>query len=693
MAEWLVEILSEEIPARMQCRAASELAQRLTQGLADAGVEVTEAQSFSGPRRLVFCAHLPLKSADVDKLRKGPRLGAPESALQGFLQASGLQHIDEAEIIRDPKKGDYYAVRLQRVGIPTRQIIQTLLPEVMQHFPWPKSMRSGDSDFRWIRPVQSILCILDGKVVDVCVGGVQSGDKTYGHRHMSNITSFTVSCFADYQTQLQDMGYVLLSAQDRKTSIFEQAQQLCAAEGLEWVEDAALLDEVSGLVEWPVIILGDMKPEFLQLPSEVIRLSMRNHQKYFAVRDLQTGQLAPHFLIVANLQAADGGQRIKRGNEQVLAARLSDAQFFQSEDAKHRLESRYNMLSQLIYHKKLGSMRDKAERISKLAEVLAEILNVDTDQAVQAARLIKCDLLTHMVSEFPSLQGQIGGFAYEREGGDRVISKAIEEHYKPQGMADSVPQAPLSIVMALSDKMDTLAAFWAIDEKPTGSKDPFALRRTALGVVRTVLENQLRLPLEKTFAQCFSSLALQDIPTPSGAPEDVQAFIFERLKVYLRAQGVAHDVIDAIDAGDCDDVVDFVRRVEAVQAFLDTDLNHDLLAAYRRIANILKIETLGECAMNALPDWPEHAQAQALYTTLMPTRELIREALVAENYAQALTEFAQLRTPIDQFFDHVIVNDANEAVRLNNLHLLALIRDMAHDIADFDQIKNVRNME
>jgi len=509
MAELLFEIFCEEIPARMQVRAGEDLSKALTDGLIKAGLTVENAQTLTGPRRLVFVADIPLRSPDISEERKGPRVGSPEQALAGFMRGAGISDISEAQIRTDPKKGEYYVAVIEKTGEDSSAIIAELIPSIMNNFSWPKSMKSGRSTFRWVRPLRSMLCILDSKVVEFEVGGVKTGNTTEGHRRHGK-GSFTVKGFADYKKTLEGKGKVILSAETRKELIIEQARQACSAKGLELVEDEGLLNEVAGLAEWPVVILGDMDPSFLELPGEVIRLSMRTHQKYFAVRDPKTGNLAPNFIMVANQEAPDGGVEIAKGNSKVLSARLSDAQFFQSEDAKKKLIDYYDKLDTVVFHKKLGSIKDKAERVAALAREVASKVGADADKAEQAAKLAKCDLVTHMVVEFTSLQGQIGAQMYRREGGDADIATAIEEHYKPQGPSDSVPTNPVAVAVALADKLDTLVGFWAIDEKPTGSKDPFALRRAALGVVRIILENDLRLSLSETMIEAFKKLPEYD---------------------------------------------------------------------------------------------------------------------------------------------------------------------------------------
>ena len=778
MAELLFEIFCEEIPARMQVRAGADLAKALTEGLTKAGLTVDNAQSFTGPRRLVFAADIPLRSPDISEERKGPRVGSPEQALAGFLRGAGLSDIAQAEMRTDPKKGEYYVAVIEKAGAESTDIIAALIPAVMNNFPWPKSMKSGSSSFRWVRPLQSMICLLGGKVVPFTVGGVATGDSTEGHRRHGK-GPFKIKSLEDYVKTLESKAHVILSADARKDLIITQARKACTDKGLELVEDEGLLNEVAGLAEWPVVILGDMDPSFLQLPGEVIRLSMRTHQKYFAVRNPKTGKLAPNFIVVANQAAPDGGKEIAKGNSKVLSARLADAQFFQSEDAKKKLIDYYDKLDTVVFHKKLGSIRDKAERVAALARELAPKVGADPDAAEQAAKLAKCDLVTNMVTEFTSLQGQIGRGMYEAEntplpegegarragegqdtkaapnaspdnaaphpplrgtfspGEKDSIAAAIEDHYKPQGPSDTVPTNPVAVAVALADKLDTLVGFWAIDEKPTGSKDPYALRRAALGVVRIILENDVRLQLSSIFNwygkrsawmiarrnrddgqiavefwdaidegdnlnrnmdEIFEEFDnknfdeyLADIRQIAARVPFLVDFIADRLKAFLRDKGIRHDLIDAVFApqenGNAeDDLVAIVNRANALQSFLSTDAGENLLAGYKRAANILKAEAKKGDLPEGAPDKPSQAEAAALYTALQKAAGDIEAALAKEAYSEAMTALSTLRAPIDGFFDNVMVVAEDKETRENNLRLLGLIRDTARQIVDFDRI-------
>jgi len=700
MGELLFEILCEEIPAGMQVWAGENLGKALTDGLTKAGLDVTDTTVLTGPRRLVFSADMPLRSPDIKEERKGPRVGAPEQALAGFMRGAGISDISEAEI-RSDKKGEFYVAMIEKEGRDASDVLAELIPDVMNSFPWSKSMKSGTSNFRWVRPLQSLLCILDSKTVDFEVGGFKSGNTTEGHRRHGR-GPYTIKDFADYKKTLESKGHVVLAAEDRKDLILKDAQAACKKAGLELVDDPGLLDEVAGLVEWPVVILGDMDPSFLKLPGEVIRLSMRSHQKYFAVRDPKTGDLAAKFIVVANQVAPDDGMAIAAGNSRVLSARLDDARFFQAEDAKRTLESCFDDLDGVVFHQKLGTIKDKAERVTALARELASHVGADADKAEQAAKLAKCDLVTNMVVEFTSLQGQIGRLMYEAEGGDKDIALAIEDHYRPQGPADKVPSNPVAVAVALADKLDTLVGFWAIDEKPTGSKDPFALRRAALGVVRIILDNEIRIDLSKQLLKGWAVLEMDNMQDPetSGRLSDgtisgderttiqnLVSFIIDRLKVHIRDEGVRHDLIDAIFALGEDDLVTVVNRVKALQSFLDTDNGTNLLAGYKRAANILKAEGKKGDLPEGDPKKGTQTEETTLFNALQKAKPAIEKALTKEDYSGAMTALSKLRAPIDAFFDEVTVNADDADQRNNRLALLMDIRKTARTIADFNKIE------
>lgn len=733
MADLLLELFSEEIPARMQARAEADLKSALTEGLKTAGVMGNKVAAMSGPRRLtVVVEGLPERSADVDEERKGPKVGAPEQAVAGFLRGAGLNDISEAEVRTDPKKGDFYVAVRKIAGRPTADIVAELVPEIVKGFHWPKSMRWGTGDLRWVRPLQRILCVLDGAVVQFEVGGVQSGNLTEGHRVMGR-GPFTVTGLDSYVSQLGGEGHVRLTRDDRKDMIATEAARVCAEAGLELVDDIGLLEEVTGLAEWPVVILGNMDPAFLELPPEVIKLSMRTHQKYFAVRDPKTGELAPKFVVVANIEPNDGGTQIAAGNAKVLSARLDDGRFFYGNDVKTGLAAMGEKLSTIQFKEELGSIADKVERVAALARELAPKVGADTKQAGDAARLMKNDLVSEMVYEFPELQGIMGRYYAQAAGEDAAVADAIRDHYQPQGPSNPVPTAPVSIAVALADKLDTLVGFWAIDEKPTGSKDPFALRRAALGVVRLVLENGVRLGirgacelasrrvhggiLERhlniesaeelvSLGRSNSKDALKVVTeradniidwyqTDGRIDEDVRdllSFFADRLKQYLRDQGQRHDLIDAVFALGEDDLLLITRRVEALGPFLESDDGANLLAGYKRAANILRAEE----KKDALPDdlsvdakliAKGPAEEQALHKALAGAQAALSKHLGAEDFAAAMGELAKLRAPVDAFFEGVMVNDDDAAVRENRLALLSEIRSTIYRVADFSKIE------
>ena len=684
MSELLLEILCEEIPARMQVKAGADLARMLGDVLDKAGLSVDNVRSFTGPRRLVFVADVPARSPDVSEERKGPRVGAPKQALAGFMRGAGLTDISQAEIRgnKSDKKGEHYVALLEKPGRDASEIIAEAVPEIMAKFPWPKSMKSGSSTFRWVRPLSSILCLFAGKIVPFTVAGIDSGNITHGHRRMGR-GPFSVTNFKAYRQTLESKGHVVLCACARKDIILKAAIEVCEKAGLELVADEGLLAEVAGLAEWPTVLLGEMDAAFLKLPPEVIQLSMRSHQKYFAVKD-KAGNLAPNFVVVANQVAPDGGVEIAKGNARVLSARLDDARFFAQEDVKDgkKLIENYDKLDGVIFHQKLGTIKDKAERVAALARDLAANVGANPDKAEQAARLAKCDLVTNMVVEFTTLQGKIGRLMYEKEGGDKDIATAIEDHYKPQGPSDRVPTNPVGVAVALADKLDTLVGFWAIDEKPTGSKDPYALRRAALGVVRIILEGTQGLKLSTWLIN-----KREEFPVSHENISDLLAFILDRLKVHLRDQGIAHDHIDAVFALGGDDLVDITNRVKTLGAFLSSDDGANLLAGYKRAANILKAEAKKGKLPDVEPNAGTQPQEGALFSALAAAEPLVETALAGEDYAAAMTFLAGLRAPIDAFFEDVIVNSDMAAERENRLGLLMKIRNLAKTIADFDKIE------
>ncbi|MFC3069697.1 glycine--tRNA ligase subunit beta [Phenylobacterium soli] len=667
MPQLLVELFSEEIPARMQAQAARDLERMVRDRLAAEGFLPEAIKTFAGPRRLTLVAEgLPAAQADRHEERKGPRVGAPDQAIEGFLRSTGLNREQLTE-----KDGVYFA-HLHKPGRPTPEIVAEMIEAIVRGFPWPKSMTWGTGTLRWVRPVHRILCVFDGEVVPFSIDGIASGDLTEGHRFMGARQSFNARDFDAYQDGLA-RHFVVLDPEERKERIMDAARTLCFARNFELVEDEGLLDEVAGLAEWPTPILGDMDPAFLDLPPEVIRTSMRVHQRYFAVRDPKTGFLVPHFVTVANIEAEDGGKAIASGNARVLSARLNDARFFWEEDKKVRLADRLEKLKGVTFHAKLGSMADRVARIEKLAAELAPFVRDDGQtaaKAVEAARLCKADLVSGMVGEFPELQGVMGGYYAEHEGLDPEVSDAIRDHYKPQGPSDDVPVQAVAATVALADKLDTLISFFGIDEKPTGSRDPYALRRAALGVIRILLQSRTRLPL-RTFVSA-----------------DLLAFFADRLKVLLREQGQRHDLVDAVFALGDDDIVRIVSRVNALDEFLKTEDGANLLAGYKRAVNILKAEEKkGPLPSGEPVDMAGAPPEEAGLINAIGHMEIESgKALAKEDFAAAMRELAALRAPVDAFFDKVLVNSDVAAERENRLRLLAKVRDAMGRVADFGQV-------
>lgn len=678
MPDLLIELFSEEIPARMQAKAADDLKALVTGGLVDAGLTYEGAAAFATPRRLTLAVHgLTPRSPDLREEKKGPRTDAPAGAIQGFLRGAGLSDIAQARVVSDAKKGEFYVADLVRPGRAAEAIIAELMPTVIRTFPWPKSQRWGAGTLRWVRPLHSIVCTFGPEtgevaVIDFEVDGIRSGNITYGHRFLAP-EPITVKRFEDYVEKLEKAKVVLDPAR-RRDIIVNDARQLAFAAGLELVEDEGLLHEVAGLVEWPVILMGSFDAAFLDVPDEVIRATIRANQKCFVVKDAKTGRLANKFVVTSNMAATDGGITITAGNERVIRARLSDAKFFWDGDLAIPLDSLVPKLDGITFHEKLGSQGGRVRRIVALAREIAPLVGADPDLAGRAAQLCKADLLTGVVGEFPEVQGLMGRYYATHAGEDPSVAAAIEEHWKPQGPSDRVPTSPVSIAVALADKLDTLVGFWAIDEKPTGSKDPFALRRAALGVIRIVLENSVRLPIAGFAAR-----------TP-----DLLAFFADRLKVQLREQGTRFDLVDAVFAlGGQDDLLLIVKRVEALGALLATDDGKNLLAGYKRAANILKAEEKKGTAVAAAVDAGlfKEAEEKALAAAVETAAKAAHAAVASEDFEAAMKALASLRAPVDAFFDKVLVNDADAGVRANRLALLTVLREACHQVADFSKIE------
>ncbi|MCX5481234.1 glycine--tRNA ligase subunit beta [Kaistia geumhonensis] len=696
MPELLLELFSEEIPARMQRKAAEDLQRLVTGALVDAGLHYEGAKAFATPRRLALTVTgIPARSAATREERKGPKVGAPDQAIQGFLRSAGLASIEQAHVHADPKKGEFYVAVIEKAGRETTEILAEAIPAIIRSFPWPKSMHWGTGRLQWVRPLQSILCTFgpeteDPEIVRFEVDGIRSGNVTRGHRFMAP-APFEVRRFDDYVEKLEK-AKVVLDADRRKDIILHDARERAFALGLELVEDAGLLDEVAGLVEWPVVLTGTFEEEFLAIPPEVIRATIRANQKCFVLRQPGSATLANRFILVSNIEARDGGVAIAAGNGRVIRARLSDAKFFYDTDRKATLESRLPKFDAIVFHEKLGTQKERIDRIVALASEIAPLVGADLGKAREAALLAKLDLVTEMVGEFPELQGLMGRYYATAEGKDPSVAAAIEDHYKPQGPSDRVPTDPVSIAVALADKLDTLAGFWAIDEKPTGSKDPYALRRAALGVIRVVLESELRLRLRALIASGARVLGRNE-----GASGDIAAdlvsFFHERLKVQLRDSGARHDLVDAVLAAGSadavqDDLVDIVRRVEALGAFLATEDGANLLAGYRRAANILKAEEKGGERFDGAIDPTIFAapEESALAAALERALAQAEGAVAREDYAAAMTALAALRAPVDAFFDKVLVNADDPAVRVNRLRMLAAFRLATQAVADFSKV-------
>lgn len=801
MPDLLLELFSEEIPARMQRKAGEDLKKLVTDALVERGLVYEGAKAFVTPRRLALhVAGLPVRGRDVREERKGPRVGAPEAAVQGFLKAAGLSSLDQATIVSDPKKGDSYVAIIEKPGQETIQAIAEIVPAVIRSFPWPKSMRWGKASaagasLRWVRPLHSILCTFgaeteDTEIVPFEVDGIVSGNVTYGHRFHAP-APITVKRLDDYVTSLEK-AKVVLDADRRKEIILTDARNLAFAQGLDLVEDEGLLEEVAGLVEWPVVLMGSFEERFLDIPGEAIRATIRANQKCFVLRDPATGAIANRFLLTSNLAASDGGAAIVAGNERVVRARLSDAAYFWQTDRgplpdldtlresaeklgldlAKPLDQRMAKLDKLgvVFHAKLGTQGERVQRIAALARELAPIVGADPDKAERAAKLAKADLPTEMVGEFPELQGLMGRKYAELQGEDTSVAAAVEEHYKPLGPSDRVPSDPVSVAVALADKLDTLVGFWAIDEKPTGSKDPYALRRAALGVIRLVVENGVRLPIsrlpeyriiapdadpsvtsfrrdvtvsdidhidfgtmiENVANEYFEEIERDDLELALNfvqrqievdqfkqavdenvrsrhrvervdaylgfvkSHEELLSFFHDRLKVMLRDQGARHDLVDAVlgeGASANDDLLLITRRVAALGRFLDTEDGKNLLAGYKRAANILKAEEKkdGEGAFADAPDLHLIADAglieeKALAVALAQATPKAESAVAAEDYEGAMAALAEIRPAVDAFFDKVTVNDPDPAQRANRLKLLNQLRQATRAVADFDRI-------
>jgi glycyl-tRNA synthetase beta chain len=743
MPDLLLELFSEEIPARMQRQAAEDLKRLVTNALVERNLVYEGAQSFVTPRRLALhVVGLPAAQADLREERKGPRVGAPVAAIQGFLKSAGLKRIEDARVETDPKKGQFYVALIEKPGRDTKDAIAEIIPAIVRSFPWPKSMRWGAASakpdaLRWIRPLRGIVCTLAtqhdaAEIVSFEIDGIASSDTTWGHRFMAP-APIHVRRYDDYVDALHK-AKVVLDADRRKSIILADAKELAFAQGLTLVEDEGLLEEVAGLVEWPVVLMGEFEAAFLELPPGVIRATIRANQKCFVLRD-GAGQLANKFILVSNLIAPDGGAAIAASNGRVVRTRIADARHFwltdlaALPDAKHKdakpLDQRLEKLDRVVFHEKLGTQGERIKRIETLARELAPKVGADVEFAARAAHLAKADLATEMVGEFPELQGLMGCDYAAAQGEESPVANAIEDHYKPQGPNDRIPTAPVAIAVALADKLDTLVGFWAIDEKPTGSKDPYALRRSALGVIRIVLENGVRLQLTSITNPKFESLVAslmacdlekrdkqkRELGVTGGALAissdvefrdfggrfvdvraiDLLAFFADRLKIYLREKGARHDLIDAVFAlPGQDDLLMIVRRVEALGRLLDSEDGKNLLAGYRRAANILRAEEkkdgAGAFAAKHDPALLALLAEKDLADVLAAAGAAARERVAREDFEGAMRALATLRAPVDAFFLDVTVNADDPALRLNRLRLLNELRKAMHAVADFSKV-------
>ena len=709
MPDFLLELLSEEIPARMQARADDDLKRLFCDGLTRARIGCDAVRTYVTPRRLALIANgLPERQPDITEERKGPRVGAPQGAIDGFLKASGLAALGDAEVRETEKGAFYFAVNVRR-GRTTAEAIADVVIATIGALSWPKSMRWGDFQMRWVRPLHGVVAMLDGAHVPLNIV-LRPGDgaailasttQTRGHRFLAP-EPLSLAGPADYLARLE-AAKVIADQARRRQMIEAGARAAATAQGLSLRDDPALLDEVTGLVEWPVVLTGRIDPQFMALPQEVLITAMRAHQKYFATLDTD-GRMAPFFVVVANTETADGGKAVIAGNERVLRARLSDAKFFWDHDRKTPLASRVDKLKERVFHAKLGSDFQRTERLERLARDLAPYTKADPNLAARAARLCKADLTTGLVGEFPELQGVMGRYYALNDGEVPAVADAIAEHYAPQGPNDRCPSAPVSVTVALADKIDTLVGFFTINEKPTGSKDPFALRRACLGVIRLIVENGLRLRLLDVFDNAGALFTFagasavgkglregRDGALHDQRSLDLLTFFADRLKVHLREQGVRHDLIAAVlAAGGEDDLVRLLARVDALRDFLNTDDGANVLTAYRRASSIVRIEEQRDGVTydgEVMPSLFSQQEETALFNGLVAARDEIASCVQGERFAAAMTCLARLRGPVDAFFDRVTVNCDEKASRANRLRLLSQIRSALGGVADFSLIE------
>ena len=690
MPELLLELFSEEIPARMQARAAEDLKRLVTDKLKAAGLAFTSAEAYVTPRRLALVVDgLPERQPDVTEEKKGPRVGSPDLAIQGFLKGAGLSSLEQCEK-RTVGKADFWFAVIKRKGQATADVLAAVLKAAISELPWPKSMRWGTHRFLWVRPLHRIVGLFAGRPIPLSLDlGLTAGDRSSGHRFLAP-AEFQAKGFADYKHKLQE-AKVILDPVERRDVIARKTEEVAKREKLTVKPDPGLLDEVTGLVEWPVVLMGSIDAAYMDLPPEVLTTSMRAHQKYFALLDAN-GTLAPRFIVVSNMETDEQGRKnIIAGNERVLRARLSDAKFFWDQDRKTALENRVPALTTRVFHAKLGTVADKVNRMqSLLSKIVPAIPYCDADLAREAALLCKADLSSGMVGEFPELQGVMGRYYALHDGEPPEVADAIRDHYAPLGPNDRCPTAPVSVAVALADRIDTLAGFWKIGEKPTGSKDPFALRRAALGVIRLIIENELRLPLRRVFAKAFAKHGASEAET-DALIADLLAFFADRLKVHLRERGVRHDLIQAVfSRGGDSDIVRILARVDALKDFLASADGANLLTGYRRASNIVEIEEKKDKTRHDVAVDPTRLslpEEKALFHKLHDAHQAAETLLPLENFGGVMRALANLRGPIDAFFDKVTVNAPEAPLRANRLRLLSEIRRTLSAVADFSKIE------
>ena len=688
MADFILEIYSEEIPAGMQAMAAAHLEKAFCEGVSALGVKASGVRAFAAPQRLALLIdNLPLQTEDLSEERKGPRVDAPEKAIEGFLRANGLSNTDSLTVV-DDSKGAYYVLSLKQPGMAMSDVIATLVPQILRQFPWPKSMRWGSGSFRWVRPLRAILCRLDGKIIAFDLETVQSSGVTYGHRFMAP-EAIEIERGSEYVDALQN-AKVIVDPTIRAAMIGEGASLLCSEKGFELVEDAALIRETAGLVEWPVPLMGRIDDYFMSVPDELLTSVMRTHQKYFSVRDPKTGELAPYFVTISNMETADAGATIIAGNERVLRARLSDGKFFWDQDRKTKLADRISELDKITFHAKLGTVGQKAQRISSLAGQIASDLDLNKQIALRAGLLCKADLVSGVVFEFPELQGIMGGYYADHDQEELGVGAAIKSHYAPLGPSDEIPPTAYGQIVALADKLDTLSGFWLIDERPTGSKDPYALRRAALGVIRIILETKTSISLSDYIHAALhlhtgvsANLEAQG-RTEKEVVGDILSFIIDRLTVFLRDKGLRHDIVSASLTDQASNLVEIVARAEALAAFVNTPNGADLLAAYNRADGVLKKqqEQVSDDVETAL--FTDICETNLF--TVLSQLSLTHETQSAEGLARYLGALSALKGPVDAFFETVLVNDPDPAIKKNRLGLLVKLVNCMNHVGDLSRL-------